>query len=166
MATKNQRLKPKRSKISAGLFMYRWKGNSLEVFLVHPGGPFFTKKDKRVWSIPKGEIEDDENFLNAAMREFEEETGLKPSGDFLPLGTIKQRSGKTVYAWAFLGDYLENKPIRSNTFKIEWPPRSGKQQEFPEIDKAGFFDVKTAKEKINPAQFVFIERLQSLLDRK
>jgi predicted NUDIX family NTP pyrophosphohydrolase len=156
--------KPKRKKVSAGLLMYRIKSGLLEVFLVHPGGPFFAKKDEGVWSIPKGEIEAEEDFLKAAIREFEEETGLKPSGEFLPLGTIKQKGGKTVYAWAFKGDRNENQPIQSNTFRIEWPPHSGKQKEFPEIDRAEFFEVETAKRKINPAQIILIERLQSLLE--
>ena len=155
--------KPQRKKVSAGLLMYRIKSGLLEVFLVHPGGPFFAKKDEGVWSIPKGEIEAEEDFLKAAIREFEEETGLKPTGEFLPLGKIKQKGGKIVYAWAFKGDCDENQPIQSNTFRIEWPPHSGKQKEFPEIDRAEFFEAETAKRKINPAQIILIERLQSFL---
>jgi len=154
-----------RSKISAGLLMYRFRNRQLQLFLVHPGGPFWARKDEGAWSIPKGELEENEQPLEAAIREFEEEIGVKPQGNFLDLGSIRQRGGKTVYAWAFAGDYDEAKPIKSNTFTLEFPPHSGKIQEFPEIDKAAFFEVEEAKQKINSAQTEFIDRLQKMLDQ-
>jgi predicted NUDIX family NTP pyrophosphohydrolase len=140
--------------------MYRRRAGELEVFLVHPGGPFFAKKDEGVWSIPKGEIEEGDDALRTAIREFQEETGIEPSGDLIELGTVKQKAGKVVHAWAFEGNYDGDKPIKSNTFFMEWPPRSGKQQEFPEIDKGAFFSTAVAKQKINSAQAEFVERLQ------
>ena len=145
--------------------MYRRRGGELEVFLVHPGGPFFAKKDEGAWSIPKGEIEEGDDALTTALREFREETGIEPSGDLTDLGTVKQKGGKMVHAWAFEGDYNEDRPIRSNTFSMEWPPRSGKRREFPEVDKAAFFSATAAKQKINPAQAELIERLQKELRR-
>jgi predicted NUDIX family NTP pyrophosphohydrolase len=162
----NPHLQPPRSRqarTSAGLLMYRERENSFEVFLVHPGGPFFAKKDRGVWSIPKGEPGDNENLLPTACREFEEETGITPQGEFLSLGTITQRGGKTVHAWTFQGDWDDLTPIRSNTFRMEWPPHSGTIKEFPEVDRAAFFEPETAKEMINPAQVPLIERLQALL---
>jgi predicted NUDIX family NTP pyrophosphohydrolase len=158
--------KQRHSKLSAGLLMYRFNDNALEIFLGHPGGPFFAKKDKGVWSIPKGEVDADEDLLQTALREFEEETGLKPEGEYLSLGHIKQKNGKIVHAWAVAGDWDKNKPIRSNTFTMEWPPHSGQKQEFPEIDQGAFFDSETAKQIINPAQVTLIERLQTLLENK
>ncbi len=149
------------STISAGLLMYRVRNGLLEVFLAHPGGPFFKNKDKGYWSIPKGEIGPEESALDAAIREFKEETGIMPEGDFIPLGTVMQKSGKTVHAWAIAGDWDERKPIVSNTFEIEWPPRSGKKQQFPEIDRAEFFSVTEALDKINEAQREFIRRLEA-----
>lgn len=149
------------STISAGLLMYRVRNGLLEVFLAHPGGPFFKNKDKGYWSIPKGEIDPEESALDAAIREFIEETGIMPEGDFIPLGTVMQKSGKTVHAWAIAGDWDEHKPIVSNTFEIEWPPRSGKKQQFPEIDRAEFFSVTEALDKINEAQREFIRRLEA-----
>src|SRR5215218_9631405 len=120
---------------SAGLLMYRRRPDGVEVFLVHPGGPFWAKKDAGAWSIPKGEFDSaSENPLDAAWREFEEETGVVPTGEFLELGSVRQRSGKIVSAWAFEGD-CDASAIRSNTFTIDWPPRSGKQQSFPEVDR-------------------------------
>lgn len=150
-------------KKSAGILAYRVKGKTLEFFLVHPGGPFFQKKDEGTWSIPKGEFEDEEP-LDAAIREFEEETGIKLSGDFLPLTPIKQKSGKLVYAWAIETD-IDCSNVKSNTFKMEWPPKSGKMKEFPEVDKCEWFDSKTAKTRINIAQFAFIEELVSKIKR-
>jgi len=123
---------------SAGLLMYRHRGGILQVFLVHPGGPYWAKKDLGSWSIPKGEFTPDEDPLEAAKREFEEETGFSASGPFSPLTPIKQPSGKIVQAWAFEGDG-DPSAIKSNTFSMEWPPRSGKYQEFPEVDRAGWF---------------------------
>ena len=120
-------------KLSAGLLMFRRRENAVEVFLVHPGGPYWSKKDAGAWTIPKGEYEEPEDPLEAAKREFEEETGIAPRGDFLPLGQIRQAGGKLVTAWAFEAD-CDASAIRSNTFSLEWPPRSGKMREFPEVD--------------------------------
>jgi len=145
-------------KQSAGILLYRNTNNVLEVFLVHPGGPFFKNKDEGSWSIPKGEFLDDEEPLTAAKREFEEETGQSINGDFISLGSIKQKSGKTVYAWAVEGD-INHETIFSNTCEVEWPPRSGKKITIPEIDRAEWFEVDEAKRKINPAQADLIDRL-------
>lgn len=153
----------KRSKRSAGLLMYRRRGEAIEVFLVHPGGPFYARKDDGVWSVPKGELSEGEEPLAAAIREFEEETGIHPAGPFEPLGEVRQRGGKIVEAWAFAGNWNERQPIHSNTFMMEWPPRSGRMQEFPEIDRAAFFDLPTARQKINPAQAAFLDRLEAAL---
>lgn len=150
------------SKVSAGLLMYRRHDGKLEVLLVHPGGPFFKNRDEGAWSIPKGLVVGDEDLLSAAIREFEEETGLHPRGPFLALRPIIQKSGKIVHAWAFEGD-CDPARIRSNTFEIEWPPRSGKKQVFPEIDKAEFFDLPTARKKILPAQLPFLDELEAQL---
>jgi predicted NUDIX family NTP pyrophosphohydrolase len=149
-------------KKSSGLLMYRLQDGALEVLLVHPGGPFWAKKDKGAWFLPKGEIAPDEDELAAAIREFEEETGLTPAGPFLALGSVKHKSGKTVTAWAFEGD-CDPAALKSNTFSIEWPPRSGRKQEFPEVDRAEFFAVEAAREKIHIAEFELIARLQNLL---
>lgn len=149
-------------RVSAGLLMYRIRQGSIEVLLAHPGGPFFQSKDEGAWSIPKGEIETDEDFLSAAQREFEEETGVKPTGPFTALDPVKQKGGKIVYAWAFEGDCDPSK-IVSNTFTMEWPPKSGRQAEFPEIDKAEFFDLDAARNKINSAQLRLIEELERQL---
>lgn len=147
-------------KISAGLLMYRKKNEPLEVFLVHPGGPYFQNKDEGAWTIPKGEVDEEEDVLGTAVREFWEETGIRPSGSFVSLGAVKQKGGKVVHAWAFEGDWDErSQPIQSNDFEIEWPPRSGRKQRFPEIDQAQFFPIEIARRKINPAQVDFLERL-------
>lgn len=151
------------AKISAGLLMYRLRAGRLEVLLAHPGGPFFTNKDLGAWTIPKGLVDEDEDQLAAARREFEEETGTRPEGDFVPLGEVLQKGGKTVVAWAFEGD-LDPASIRSNTFKKEWPPRSGRWQTFPEVDRAAFFSIAEAKTKINPAQAQLLARLETLLE--
>jgi predicted NUDIX family NTP pyrophosphohydrolase len=145
-------------KISSGLLLYRIRNGALEFLLVHPGGPFWKNKDAGAWTIPKGELADNEEPLTGAVREFEEELGFKPSGPFIELAPIKQKAGKLVHAWAFKGDY-DPTQIKSNTFSIEWPPRSGKQAEFPEIDRAEFFSLEAAKTKINPAQMPFLEEL-------
>jgi predicted NUDIX family NTP pyrophosphohydrolase len=134
----------------------------LEVLLVHPGGPFWKSKDDGAWFILKGELDAGEEPLAAAKREFEEETGLKPEAEFLPLGSVKQKSGKTIFAWAFEGD-CDPAELKSNTFTIEWPPKSGRQQEFPEIDQAAFFTVAQAKEKMHPVEFPLVTRLRELL---
>ncbi len=141
--------------------MYRIHGGELQVLLAHPGGPFFKKKDDGAWSIPKGEIEEGEDLLEAAQREFEEETGVKSSGPFIPLTPIKQKGGKIVHAWAFKGDCDPSATV-SNTFTMEWPPRSGKMMEFPEIDRTEFFDLTTAKEKIKAGQEALIEELKGI----
>ncbi len=150
-------------KQSAGLLLYRQKKNLLEVFLVHPGGPFWAKKDLGSWSIPKGEFQQDEDPLLAAQREFHEETGFTISGEFKSLSSIKQKSGKIVYAWAIEGDIDQTK-IKSNTFEMEWPPKSGKMKEFPEIDKADWFALAVAMEKINQGQVAFLDRLVQMLE--
>jgi predicted NUDIX family NTP pyrophosphohydrolase len=150
------------ARVSAGLLMYRIRGGGAEVLLVHPGGPFFRNKEEGVWSIPKGEIEAGEDLLEAARREFEEETGVEPSGPFTALSSVKQKGGKVVHAWAFEGD-CDPAVIVSNTFTMEWPPKSGRQAEFPETDKAQFFELAEAKRKINAAQAALIEQLEELL---
>jgi predicted NUDIX family NTP pyrophosphohydrolase len=149
------------AKQSAGILLYRKTGEDLQVFLVHPGGPFFKNKDKGAWSIPKGEYEADEDPLDAAKREFEEETGKVIAGDFIALSPIKQKGGKMVLAWAVAAD-IDPKNITSNTFEIEWPPRSGKKQAFPEVDRADWFDIATAKIKINAAQIALLDELSGL----
>jgi predicted NUDIX family NTP pyrophosphohydrolase len=146
-------------KVSAGLLMYRVRDGGLEVLLVHPGGPFFARKDDGVWSIPKGQLDDGEAPLDAARREFEEETGLTPAGPFRPLTPVTQKSGKVVHAWAFAGD-CDPAAIHSNTVTIEWPPWSGRRSEFPEIDRAAFFGLKEARRKINPRQRPFLDELE------
>ena len=145
-------------KKSSGLLMYRRRRGVLEVFLVHPGGPFWQKKDAGSWSIPKGEYLPGEDPLEAAKREFQEETSVQASGKFVPLTPRKQPSGKLISAWAFEGD-CDASAIKGNTFLMEWPPRSGRQQEFPEVDRAGWFSVPVAKEKIIKGQSGFLEEL-------
>jgi predicted NUDIX family NTP pyrophosphohydrolase len=147
---------------SAGILLYRIDQNNPEFFLVHPGGPFWANKDIGSWSIPKGELEADEDPLAAAIREFQEETGSLLSGNFIELTPIIQKAGKQVLAWAIQG-YIDVSAIQSNTFKTEWPPKSGLWKTFPEVDKAEWFNEQTAKEKINPAQVPFIEELVSKL---
>lgn len=154
------------SKISAGLLMYFLKNDELKIFLVHPGGPFFAKKDDGFWGIPKGLIDEGENLLDAAKREFEEETGLKPEGEFIELGKVEQKGGKTVYAWAFGCKSDEPFEIKCNTFPLEWPPKSGKYITIPEVDKGEFFSEETARRKINSAQEAFIDRLKEKLKKR
>ncbi len=150
-------------KQSAGILLYRTKSDRLEVLIAHPGGPFFAKKDKGVWSIPKGLYEDDENPFDAAKREFEEEIGSPPpNGQYIELGEIKRKDGKNIRAWAVEGDIYEVS-VKSNTFKIEWPPKSGSIQEFPEIDRAKWLDLTTASQKLQLAQIEFLERLAQYL---
>jgi len=150
------------AKNSAGLLMYRHRKGILQVFLVHPGGPYWAKKDLGSWSIPKGEFTPDEEPLEAARREFEEETGFPAAGHFRPLTPIGQPSGKIVHAWAFEGD-CDPSAIKSNTFSMEWPPRSGKYQEFPEVDRAEWFTIETAKDKILKGQVGFLDELQGMI---
>ena len=146
------------AKTSAGLLMFRVSSGALQVLLVHPGGPFWAKKDEGAWSIPKGELAAGEAPLTAARREFEEETGCRAQGPFIPLTPITQRGGKLVQAWAVEGD-CDPAQLRSNLFSLEWPPRSGKRQQFPEVDRAEWFSVPVALRKINPAQRGFVSEL-------
>src|SRR6476469_4756094 len=150
----------KRSKPSEGLLMFGKNNELLEFLLVHPGGPFFRNKDNGAWTIPKGEAAEGEDLLVRAQLEFREELGVNPSAsDWIELGTVKQKGGKTVHAWAFEGELPPDFVVASNTFSMEWPPRSGRTQEFPEIDRAEFFPIALAKEKINQAQVEFLDRL-------
>jgi predicted NUDIX family NTP pyrophosphohydrolase len=149
------------AKASAGLLMYRM-APELEVLLVHLGGPFWAKKDAGAWFVPKGEIESREDVWSAAQREFREETGIEPHEPFLALGSVKNKSGKTVTAWAFQGN-ADPAQIRSNTFRMEWPPRSGKHADFPEVDRAAFFAIRDARIKINAAEGEFLRRLEKVL---
>jgi predicted NUDIX family NTP pyrophosphohydrolase len=148
---------------SAGILLYRLSGGRPEVLLVHPGGPFWARRDAGAWSVPKGEYEDADDPLAAARREFEEETGTAlETGELLELGDVKQKNGKVVSAWAAEGD-LDPDAVHSNSFTMEWPPRSGRTAEFPEIDRAGWFGIDEAREKLNPAQAEFLDRLLELL---
>jgi predicted NUDIX family NTP pyrophosphohydrolase len=151
-------------KQSAGLLLFRNSAERLEVLLVHPGGPFWAKKDDGAWSIPKGEFADDEDALTAAKREFEEETGCAPMGEFIPLEPLKQAGGKLVHAWAIAFDF---NPVllKSNTFEMEWPPRSGHRRTFPEIDRAEWFDLASARRKILQSQAPFLDQLVAALGR-
>lgn len=153
----------KRSMTSAGLLMFRKKQNELQILLVHPGGPFFRKKDDGWWTIPKGEAADGEDLRTRAKVEFEEELGFAPAEDWIELGSVKQKGGKMVHAWAFEGDLPPNFELDSNTFEMEWPPRSGRVQQFPEIDEAIFFPLELARTKINQAQAAFLDRLRDAL---
>ena len=149
------------SKTSAGILLYRYERRELQVFLVHPGGPFWARKDAGAWSIPKGEFDAGDDPLSAALREWEEETGTALAAgktSFLPLPPVKQKAGKVVYAWALEGGVDADK-IRSNTFEMEWPPRSGKKKAFPEVDKAGWFAIPEAREKILESQRPLIDAL-------
>jgi predicted NUDIX family NTP pyrophosphohydrolase len=150
-------------KQSAGLLMYRRRSGGLEVFLVHPGGPFWAKKDLGAWTIPKGEYEAEEDPLAAAQREFEEETSFVPSGPFLPLGTVRLASGKTVMAWAFEGD-CDPARLVSNTCEIEWPPRSRRRLEIPEVDRGEWFSLEQAYGRIRKEQGTLLRVLSSLLE--
>ncbi len=144
--------------------MYRGRGDELEFLLVHPGGPLWKKKDAGIWSIPKGEIHPGEDRLKAAKREFEEELSLKAQGAFVELTPITQKSGKIVHAWGFAGD-CDPSRIQSNTFSMEWPPRSGRTDTFPEVDRAAFFNLEQARVKINPAQVALLEELARKMGR-
>ncbi len=149
------------SKKSAGLLPYRRRGTFIEVFLVHPGGPYWAKKDDGAWSIPKGEFTS-EDPLEAAKREFTEETGFRAEGDFQPLTPLRQPSGKLVFAWTFEGDF-DPAALKSNTFEMEWPPGSSASREFPEVDRAAWFPLDRAKEKIVKGQSAFIEELERIV---
>jgi predicted NUDIX family NTP pyrophosphohydrolase len=143
--------------------MFRRYSGILELLLAHPGGPFFQRKDDGAWTIPKGESAPGEDLLQRAQIEFEEEVGIKPSGNWISLGSIKQKGGKTVHAWAFEGDLPKSFELKSNLFEMEWPPHSGKRRSFPEIDQAIFFPEEIARRKINPAQVVLLDRLRAAL---
>jgi predicted NUDIX family NTP pyrophosphohydrolase len=152
-------------KQSAGLLLYRMQKTDLEVFLVHPGGPLWAKRDLGVWSIPKGEFDEEEPLL-AAKREFQEETGVDaPQGEYIPLKLVRQKSGKIVHAWAIEGE-IDAQNVHSNDFGMEWPPRSGRRQSFPEIDRGAWFSVGSALEKINPGQAGLIHELVEKLAKK
>lgn len=153
-------------RISAGLLMYRRRAAQIEVLLVHPGGPFWKNKDLGAWSIPKGEVAAGEDLLETARREFTEELGFAPptNARFTPLGEIRQKAGKVVHSWAFQGD-CDPANCRSNTFRVEWPARSGKWVEFPEVDRASFFDVGEARQRLNPGQVPFLDRLVEAISR-
>jgi predicted NUDIX family NTP pyrophosphohydrolase len=150
-------------KLSAGLLVYRRAGETLEVLLVHPGGPYWAKRDDGAWSLPKGEYDPADDALETARREFREELGLDPPDDAAPvaIGEVRQKGGKVVRAWALLGD-LDVAPFESNTFTMEWPPRSGRMQEFPEVDRAEWFDLETATRKLLSSQLPFLDRLVDL----
>jgi predicted NUDIX family NTP pyrophosphohydrolase len=153
---------------SAGILLFRRGAGGLEVFLVHPGGPFFAKRDAGAWSLPKGEVEGDEDPLDVAFREFAEETGQRlsacaPGATPRPLGSVRQRGGKRVTAWAVAGDWPPGAEAVSNRFEMEWPPGSGRRRSFPEVDRSGFFPIAEAREKINPAQAELLERLLQVL---
>ena len=153
------------AKISAGVLLYRRRNNHCEVLLVHPGGPFWAKKNAGAWSIPKGEVEAGEDLLAAARREFAEETGLSPEGPFLELGSVRQKAGKVVHAWACEGD-ADPAALVSNMMSAEWPPGSGRRITFPEVDRCEWFSPEEARGKLNPAQAEFIDRLQAALARE
>lgn len=149
-------------KASAGLLLYRRNAAGLEVMLIHPGGPYWARKDAGAWSIPKGEIEQGEEPLAAARREFEEETGARVDGEFMSLHPVRLRSGKVIQAWALQADF-DTDDLRSNLFSMEWPPKSGEQREFPEVDRAGWFGIDAARVKIHPGQAPLLDNLIAVL---
>ena len=156
-----------RSRVSAGIMLYRWKDGRLEVFLAHPGGPLFASKDDGHWTIPKGEVDAGEDLLTTGQREFAEEIGvsLKPGANFLPLGSIQQKGGKIVHAWAVEQEWDDTQPIHSNEFTMEWPPGSGRTQSFPEVDRAQFFALEEARRKLKERQVPLLDRLLELVQR-
>jgi predicted NUDIX family NTP pyrophosphohydrolase len=151
-----------RPNISAGLLLFRRSRGALEVFIAHPGGPFWRDRDVGAWTIPKGIVESGEDLLDAAQREFFEETSIRPLGPFIPLGSIRQKAGKTIHAWGWEGD-ADPAAIVSNTMRTEWPRGSGRMIEFPEVDRCAWFDPETAKSKMNPAQAELVDRLAAAL---
>jgi len=148
-------------RVSAGLMLYRFRDEELQVFVAHPGGPFFAAKDDGHWTIPKGEVEPGEDLLATAIREVAEETGIKvdPASNFIALGTVRQKGGKVVHAWAVEKDLDDTRPVQSNLLTMEWPPGSGRMLEFPEVDRAQFFPVAEAKRKLKAAQAELVDRL-------
>ncbi len=152
-------------KQAAGILMYRRGGSRLEVLLAHPGGPLWARKDAGSWTMPKGQFTESELPLDAARREFEEEMGTAPNGDFEPLGTVKQPSGKVIHAWAAESDF-DASTVKSNLFSMEWPPRSGRMGAFPEVDRAGWFSIDEARKKIIKGQTPFLERLLEITNNK
>jgi len=153
------------AKVSAGLLIYCQREGRPHVLLVHPGGPFWRKRDLGAWTIPKGEVETGEDPLAAAQREVAEETGVRPAGPFLPLGCVRQKAGKLVHAWACESE-CDPGALRSNEIEIEWPPGSGARMRFPEVDRAELFDLATARTKLNPAQVDFLDALERILASK
>ena len=151
-----------RPNLSAGLLLFRRSEAGLELFIAHPGGPFWKDRDAGAWTIPKGIVESGEDFLDAARREFEEETGIHPVGPFIPLGSIRQKAGKTIHAWAWEGD-ADASTVVSNTMRTEWPRGSGRWMEFPEVDRCAWFVPAMAKTKMNQAQAELIDRLEAAL---
>ncbi len=150
-------------RVSAGILLHRIRSDMLEVLLAHPGGPFHARKDLGAWTIPKGEVEPGEELVDVARREFAEETGHpSPAGDPVPLGTVRQRGGKLVHAWALAGD-LDPAAARSNSFSLEWPPGSGRLEEFPEIDRVAWFDLAEARQRLKDTQVPFLDRLVAAL---
>jgi predicted NUDIX family NTP pyrophosphohydrolase len=148
--------------VSAGILLYRLTPGGTEVLLAHPGGPFFANQDEGIWGLPKGLADPGEDLLAAARREFTEETGLATAGPFVPLGQVTLRSGKVVHAWACQGE-ADPRTLVSNTFTMEWPPRSGRQQDFPEVDRCAWFGMPEARRRINPAQAALVDRLEAAL---
>ncbi len=153
---------PKRPNVSAGLLLFRSLDGKLEILLAHPGGPFWKNRDMGAWTIPKGAINEGEDLLDAARREFEEETSIRPAGTFIPLGSVRQKAGKTVYAWAWEGN-ADSGQTKSNLMSVEWPRKSGQWVTFPEVDRCEWFEAEEAKQRIIPAQAELISRLQFLL---
>lgn len=153
-----------RGRISAGLLMYRLCDGVLQVYLAHPGGPFFQHKDHGHWTIPKGEVAPGEALLATALREFREETGIEPCGGYLPLGSIRQRGGKTVHGWAFAGDRPVGHVHKCNLYQMEWPPGSGNWGSYPEVDRVGFFTLAEARHRMKEAQLPFLDRLVAVIN--
>ena len=151
---------------SAGLLMYRVRDGLIEVYLAHPGGPFFKYRDDGHWTIPKGELAPGEALLDAAIREFREETGIESSGGYIPLGSIRQRGGKVVHGWGFEGDCPPGHVHTCNSYQLEWPPKSGRWNHYPEIDRAAFFSLAEARRKMKDTQFPFLDRLVAALAEK
>ena len=152
-------------KQAAGILLYRRRPSGIEVLLAHPGGPLWARKDFGAWTLPKGQFTDGELPLDAARREFEEEMGSAPQGEFVALGTVKQPSGKIIHAWAAEADF-DVTTVKSNLFQMEWPPKSGRMSEFPEVDRAGWFSIEEARLKILKSQAPFLDRLLALLEVK